>query len=331
MSSEDGLGMNWTRKKAAEARVVASPFNRAVGHVAQGKPVVAQPKVLVPAQSVKRPIAPPAYRPPPRKFAQPKMTGGPVKSAVPPPVYRPQPVPKVLQTKTTGGEHSAPKEPRPVVPPVYRPERRPLSLQRKMAGTKFPQVPGNGVIQRGQSGSTLSKGSGGGGKKPPPSGNNNNDNDDDIPKPGLLNFEQVATLPPRMVPRLLSDFQLPPKNQAKWNFGQDPDGESKYGKAKELIAALDSLRDFTNLKGLVVDPLSAEDVDEIIKNLLATGGVSSDYHRAGAGRRRDLYVAAGAAGYNLYDEDVRKLLDKVIALYHSYFYESIVTQTGILI
>lgn len=76
----------------------------------QFKPVVAQLKTRVGAQSIKRPIAPPVYKPQPQqKVAQLKTASAPAKPAVTapsvkypvaPPVYRPQPVPKVLQKKS---------------------------------------------------------------------------------------------------------------------------------------------------------------------------------------------------------------------------------------
>jgi len=74
----------------------------------------------VSAQSVKRPVAPPVYRPKTAaNAAQPKMANGVVNRKLPvaPPVFRPQ-VPRVLQTKTSqsrqAGQTSHP-------PLVYRP------------------------------------------------------------------------------------------------------------------------------------------------------------------------------------------------------------------
>ena len=96
--------MNSTNKKPPGARGIPQPFNRQAGHGPQFKPAVAQLKTAVSAQSVKRPVAPP--------------------------VYRPQQAPKVLQTKSSSAQRpSAGQAPRrPVAPPVYRPEAKKLFL-----------------------------------------------------------------------------------------------------------------------------------------------------------------------------------------------------------
>ncbi len=92
--------MNSTNKKSPGARGVSQPFKQREAQGPQFKPVVAQLKTGVSAQSIKQPVAPP--------------------------VYRPQAAPKVLQTKKS----SVPKPdaggaPRtPVAPAVYRPEAR---------------------------------------------------------------------------------------------------------------------------------------------------------------------------------------------------------------
>ncbi|HBB94869.1 MAG TPA: hypothetical protein DC054_05710 [Blastocatellia bacterium] len=121
--------MNPTNKKAREAGGILHSLNRQVRHAPQRKPVVAQLKTGVSAQSSKRPVAPPAYRPQATpKAAQPKMASGGVnrKPQVAPPVYRPQPAPRVLQTKISSAQRSpAGQSPRqPVAPPVYRPEAK---------------------------------------------------------------------------------------------------------------------------------------------------------------------------------------------------------------
>lgn len=92
--------MNSTNKRAPGARGIPQPFNRLPGHGPQVKPVVAQLMTTVSAQSVKRPVAPPAYRP--------------------------QQAPKVLQTKSSSGKSPRADQPprRPAAPPVYRPETR---------------------------------------------------------------------------------------------------------------------------------------------------------------------------------------------------------------
>ncbi len=85
------------------------------------KPVVAQFKTGVSVETLKRPIAPP--------------------------VYRPQPTPKVLQTKNAlPPTPHRPQPPRqPVAPPVYRPQSSPKVLLPKMtnpaANQKLPVTP----------------------------------------------------------------------------------------------------------------------------------------------------------------------------------------------
>src|SRR5215510_3605899 len=91
------------------------------GSTRQFKAVVAQLKTGVSVQSIKRPVAPP--------------------------VYRPQPVPKVLQTKSSlpPRPHSVPQQ--PIAPPVYRPEQKRIT-QLKTA-TPFRN---SGVAQASKSG-----------------------------------------------------------------------------------------------------------------------------------------------------------------------------------
>src|SRR5438132_1466088 len=143
--------MNSTNKKEP-ATGIPQPFNRQAGHAPQPKPVVAQLKTGVIAQSVKRPIAPPVYNPQPRqKVAQAKtpvalakaavLTQG-VKRPIPPPVYRPQQIPKVLQTKSASPQSSRSGQVlrRPVAPPASHPEQKRIA-QLKMAATARAPTP----------------------------------------------------------------------------------------------------------------------------------------------------------------------------------------------
>ncbi|HJR08854.1 MAG TPA: hypothetical protein VJ842_16460 [Pyrinomonadaceae bacterium] len=142
--------MNSTNKKSPEARGISQPFKQQVGRAHQIKPGVAQLKTGVSAQSIKQPVAPPAYRPQATpNAAQPKMANGAVNRTPPvaPPVYRPQQAPKVLQTKSSSAQNSqagqAPR--RPVAPTAYRPQQVPKVLQTKSSATQSPhavQVPG---------------------------------------------------------------------------------------------------------------------------------------------------------------------------------------------
>ena len=82
---------------------------------------VAQCKTAVSAQSSRRPVAPPVYRPQSAPNVLLK------KVPVAPPVYRPQPAPKVLQKKSS--PVSKPETPnaraqKPSAPPVYRPDAK---------------------------------------------------------------------------------------------------------------------------------------------------------------------------------------------------------------
>lgn len=132
---------------------------------------------------------------------------------------------------------------------------------------------------------------------------------------------QLATVP-RLFPGIV--LQEPSEEQRrKWNFGQDEEGESKYRRLKELTQAIDDLQKYQN-EHLVPNPQPFVHTEE-------TGGVSSDYHRAGAQAKASAYADAVAAGYNLNDVEVKKLVDKVLSLHHSYYYQSIVTTTGHLI
>ena len=85
------------KKPITTARGVAQT-NRQAGAARQSKPAVAQLKTPISAQGIKRPVAPP--------------------------VYRPQPLPKVLQTKSanTQSRNLAQAPSRPLAPPIHRPE-----------------------------------------------------------------------------------------------------------------------------------------------------------------------------------------------------------------
>ena len=132
-----------SNKKPTVARGIPQPFNRQTAAVGQFKPVVAQLKTPVSAQSIKRPVAPPVYRPQAKPMtAQPKMAKGAVnrKPPVAPPVYRPQQLPKVLQTKSSSPasqQRVGQAQRQPIAAPVYRPQTNRIvqpqatSLQRK--------------------------------------------------------------------------------------------------------------------------------------------------------------------------------------------------------
>lgn len=134
--------MNSINKKSPGARDIPQPFKPQAGHAPQFKPAVAQLKTGVSAQSVKRPVAPPVYRPQSgQKIVQPK-TAHPAQlnrnPPIAPPVYRPQPVPRVLQTKQAASVSTA--RPNitgrtPNAPSVFKPNNSPAVMrQRNFAG-----------------------------------------------------------------------------------------------------------------------------------------------------------------------------------------------------
>jgi hypothetical protein len=123
-------------KKPTESNGLRQQVKQA-GSPQPRKPGIVQTKSAVPAQNVKRPVAPPVYRPQAKPNALQQKAVGPAGKAHPsaPPVYRPQPVPKVLQTKMAASHQPVNKPGRagsmPVAPPAYRPQAVPKVLQRK--------------------------------------------------------------------------------------------------------------------------------------------------------------------------------------------------------
>jgi hypothetical protein len=130
--------MNPTNKKSPGARGIPQPLKQRTGPAHQFQPAIAQLKNALSAQSVKRPVAPPVYRPQARPVvAQAKMEGASQLGRHPatPAVYRPQSVSQVLQKKKSD-PRAVPtdqKTRKPVAPPVYRPHPPPRCLQTKAA------------------------------------------------------------------------------------------------------------------------------------------------------------------------------------------------------
>ena len=133
--------MSSSNKKAVAARGIPQPFRPRTGPAHQFKPAVAQTKNSLSAANVRKPVAPPAYRPQLKPNAVQTKTVVPprTKHPVAPPAYRPQPLPKVLQTKSVGSQQ--PNQARPklkqAAPPVYRPQPSKVLLP-KMAGGGQP-------------------------------------------------------------------------------------------------------------------------------------------------------------------------------------------------
>lgn len=94
---------------------------------------VAQCKTPVSAQSSKRPVAPPVYRP----QSAPNVLLR--KTPAAPPVYRPQPAPKVLQKKsslTPKPEAPNARAQQPQAPPVYRPDAKKIVQPKAISAQK---------------------------------------------------------------------------------------------------------------------------------------------------------------------------------------------------
>lgn len=116
--------------------------------------------VMSKMSNLKRPTAPPVYRPQPvskvlqakSAMAQPQTivqsrkvaTGPPINQArqpVAPPVYRPQPAPRVVQKKSSSspGPEAVQARRKPIAPPIYRPQAKKV-VQPKIASPQ-PQSP----------------------------------------------------------------------------------------------------------------------------------------------------------------------------------------------
>lgn len=133
--------MNSANKRPAGVGAVPQRLNQQAGRA--------------PAQSVRKPAAPPAFRPQVMpKAVQPKMAGGAPNRKTPaaPPVYRPQQAPKVLQAKSPSGRspQTGQARPQPVAPPVYRPEAK--SLVQPKAVSQLRQPPTAPPVYRPEQG-----------------------------------------------------------------------------------------------------------------------------------------------------------------------------------
>src|SRR5437660_4442884 len=101
--------MKPTYKKPPEAQRPLQHLKHQQEPARQFKPSVAQLKNAVSARSIKRPVAPPVYRPQAKTNAVQQKAIGPSQmrtNPVAPAVYRAQPTPKALQTKRAGGQRS---------------------------------------------------------------------------------------------------------------------------------------------------------------------------------------------------------------------------------
>jgi len=109
----------------------------------------------------------------------------------------------------------------------------------------------------------------------------------------------------------------------KWNFEIGSREEQDYNDRGRVVGHLEALQQYASENGgYTVGP-----------NTYAPkqGGVQSDYHRAGEQTRQQFYADAHGAGYDLTHPGVIERLERAAGAYHSATYESMLTQTGILL
>lgn len=143
--------MNIPNKKPPGARGTSAQFTKPVRQSLQFKPIVAQLKTPVFAQSSKSPVAPPVYRPQPtpkvlqtKRSAVQTQVARPLRTPVAPPVYRPQPVPKVLQAKSSSvalRPHSGQAQPQPASPRLIQPMPRKIFQPQVVQRSAFKDIP----------------------------------------------------------------------------------------------------------------------------------------------------------------------------------------------
>lgn len=149
--------MNSDNKKSARVRATPQPFKRNGGSAVQPKPVVARPKGTMPAPGVKRPVAPPVYKPQPRpavaqsktvvRSAETSVSAQSGRRPIAPPAFRPLAKSASVQAKMGG---STPLRKHPAAPPVYHPPSIPKAIQAKnTAGPPAsPRLDDRGAAQR---------------------------------------------------------------------------------------------------------------------------------------------------------------------------------------
>jgi hypothetical protein len=148
---------------------MAQPLNRQAGHALQLKPPAAQPKSSVSAQSVKRPVAPPVYRPQqlPRVLqtksssVQSTQAGQAPRRPVAPPVYRPE-AKKLVQPKAISRPGQS-----PTAPPVCRSEQQRIAQPKMASAGQWPTPPEAPPVYRPQARSAIAQSSGAGSGRNP--------------------------------------------------------------------------------------------------------------------------------------------------------------------
>ncbi|WP_083949307.1 hypothetical protein [Vibrio ostreicida] len=143
-------------------------------------------------------------------------------------------------------------------------------------------------------------------------------------RPSAIQRTESKPQPDTQVSRLLPGLVQPPRNDAQWNFGRDQEGEKRYRDITHLIHALDALKTHQNTH-------CEFQTDANYQYQPQTGGVQSDYHRAGEITRASLFQEAKNAGYDLKDSKIHAQVSNIVGLYHSLNYESLLTTTGTLL
>src|SRR5205085_3533932 len=135
------LTMEYTYKKSPVTKGPQQPHKPHSSPADQFKLNVAQSTNAMSPQSVRRPVAPPAYRPQLKQNAAQLKTFA-QKHPTRQPIYRPQPLPKVLQKTEANTEHLPINRPeqKVVAPPAYRSQSVPKVLQTKTAQVRPPVV-----------------------------------------------------------------------------------------------------------------------------------------------------------------------------------------------
>ncbi|WP_333004329.1 hypothetical protein [Vibrio coralliilyticus] len=131
-------------------------------------------------------------------------------------------------------------------------------------------------------------------------------------------------LPPTQVERLLPTLTLPPRNDEAWNMGRDEDGEKRYRDIGLIVHLLESLKNYQNTH-------CEYQAEPNFQYKAESGGVRSDFHRAGDIAREQFFNAAITAGYNLNNQEIYRQVDHIAGMYHSLNYESLLTTTGTLL
>ncbi|MCO7222959.1 hypothetical protein [Pleionea sp. CnH1-48] len=143
----------------------------------------------------------------------------------------------------------------------------------------------------------------------------------DEPEISQLNSVSLEDEPqeqPQEVERLLPGLTVPKPNHEAWNYGKDEEGERRYNEISRIVRQLEGLKTYQN------DNCEFQENSDY-EYKPKTGGVSSDYHSAGHQKRKEIFLQAKAAGYDLSNKEVCKRLDNIVSAVVSSEYESFMT------